>query len=240
MKVDTDLVDYIINVVKTAKLVNIDNVIIEPGIVRAMSEARTVILHSSDNVPDMPFESIGITRINDLITRYDMAKSIEKFAVEATAKEDGDVTWCTQLLLKAKGLKIDYRCFNPRKLNAPKHINDSWRFKVPLTEEAVTLLQKGTASMSAEFVTIISNDGVSFEFADDAKDVFKHTFADDAELIPDDDGEVASSTKFAHRYYVKLILAIFKNNPTGTFTVGQRGILSFPVNGLTVYVLPQV
>lgn len=89
--------------------------------------------------------------------------------------------------------------------------------------------------MGSETVSIISNDGVSFELVDVNNDVFKHTFAVDAEPLTED-----TNTKFAHRYPVKILLALFKHNPGGYFSVGAKGILSFPINNLTVFVLPQV
>ena len=240
MKLDPDTLAYILNVVKTAKLVGIDNIIIEPDAVRAMDDGRAVVLYQSENVPDMPFGSIGLTRIDVLTARYDIAKTTPNFTVETETKVDGNTTFATSLIMKGKGTKIDYRCANPTKINAPKQINDTLRFRVQLNADAVSLLQKGTAAMGAENVAIISDQGVSFELVDVNNDVFKHTFADNVELIPDTDGNVASSSKFAHRYPVKILLALFRNNPNGTFSIGQKGILSFSVNGLTVFVLPQV
>jgi hypothetical protein len=240
MKLNPESLAYILNVVKTAKLVGIDNIIIEPNAVRAMDDARTVVLFQSENVPVMEFGSIGLTRIDVLMARYDIASSTQNFSVEFDTRKDNNNEYATSLILKGKGTKIEYRCADPSKINAPRQINDVIRFSVNLTNEAVPLLQKGAAAMSADIVSIISNDGVSFELVDVNNDTFKHTFADDAQLIPDQDGNVVSSTKFAHRYPVKTLLALFRSNPSGTFSIGQKGILSFPINGLTVYVLPQV
>lgn len=240
MKLDPQSLAYMLNAVKTAKLVGIENIIIEPDCVRAMDEARTVVIYQNEDVPAMEFNSIGLSRTDVLLSRYDIASSTQNFSVEFDTKENGDNTFASSLIMKGKGTKIDYRCGDPTKINAPKNINDSVRYRVALTEEAVVLLQKGAAAMSADNVSVISNEGVSFELVDVNNDVFKHTFADSADLVPDSDGEVASTTKFAHRYPIKTLLAIFKTNPKGTFDVGARGILSFQVNGLTVYVLPQV
>lgn len=240
MKLKPESLAYVLNVVRTAKLVGIDNIIIEPDTVRAMDDARTVVIFQNEGVPDMEFNSIGINRIDVLMARYEIANSTQGFSAEVDTKNEGEDEFATSLILKGKGTKIDYRCADPSKISAPRTINDVIRYSVNLTAEAVTLLQKGVAAMTAENVSIISNDGVSFELVDVNNDIFKHTFADDAQLVPDEDGEVVSTTKFAHRYPVKTLLALFRSNPEGTFSVGQKGILSFPVNGLTVYVLPQV
>lgn len=232
MKVSPASVAYILNVVKTARLVGIDNIIIEKDLVRAMDDANSVVLFQGKDVPDMEFGSIGLTRINDLMARYEIAQSQDNFTVEANVSDDVD--FAKSLLFKGKGVKVDYRCANPEAIKAPRQINDEMKYSVQLNSEAVTLLQKGQAAMNTDDVSIISNDGVSFELSDVNNDVFKHTFAQEATAL------VGNSTKFAYHYPAKILLAIFKTNTDGIFKVGAKGILSFAMNGLTIYVLPKV
>lgn len=238
MKLDKETIEYIFNVVETGHIVNVDNIIIEPGMVRSMDEARTVGLYTNQNVPDMPFGSIGITRIHDLLTRYKSINDREDFTVEAIV--DSGEEHATQLLISAKGTDIDYRCGEPGKLAAPKSLHDVECYKVKIDEDAVKMFQLGQSTMKTEDVSLVSNNGVSFEFADSAHDIYKHKFADTVESIPNADGEAPSSLKFAHRYPAKTILALFKNNPEAEFTIGQKGMMRFPLNGLTVFVLPRV
>lgn len=233
MKLEAATIEYINSVVKTAQLIGIDNIIIEPDTVRAIDEAKTVVILQTKDVPDMPFGSIGLNRIGVFQSRYDIARVQDKFTMEAVIDDDNE--FARALTMKGKGVKIDYRCANPTTITAPKVINDAAKNRVQLTGDAVLLLQKGQAAMGADTVTIISNEGVSFEFVDVNNDVFKHTFADDAEPLTDDE-----DTKFAHRYPAKTLLALFKHNPTGTFDVGNAGTLSLEINGLNVTVLPQV
>lgn len=232
MKLTPEDVAYILNVVKTARLVGIDNIIIEPDLVRAMNDSNSVVLYQNKDVPEMPFSSIGLTRVDVLMARYEIASTRDKFSIEATVNDNDD--YARALVMKGKGVKIDYRCGNPKKLRAPRQINDTMKCKVPLNEEAVNLLQKGQGAMGCENVSIISNDGVSFELVDVNNDIFKHTFAVEATPLTDDD-----DVTFAHRYPVKILLALFKHNPEGEFSIGKKGILSFSINGLTVYVIPQ-
>ena len=233
MKLTAETIAYLNSVVKTAQLIGIDNIIIEPDLVRAIDDAKTVIILQTSGVPDMPFGSIGLNRISVFQSRYDIARVQDKFTMEAVIDDDNQ--FARALTMKGKGVKIDYRCANPTTIVAPKQINDTPKTRVQLTGDAVLLLQKGQVAMGADTVTIISNEGVSFEFVDVNNDVFKHTFADDAEALTDD-----TDTNFAHRYPAKTLLALFKNNPTGTFTVGQSGTLCLEVNGLNITVLPQV
>lgn len=123
MKLDPETVAYTLNVVKTARLVGIDNIIIEPNLVRAMDDSNSVVLFQDEDVPDMPFGSIGLTRIDTFMARYDIAKTQEKFSIEAAVQEGED--FARSLVMKGKGIKIDYRCGNqPR---SKRHVKSTTR-----------------------------------------------------------------------------------------------------------------
>jgi hypothetical protein len=234
MKLDTDEISYIQKVVRTAQMVNIDNIIIEPDKVRAIDDDKTVVLYEDENVPDMGFGSIGLNRISVFTSRLDIAKTQENFTIDAENPDEGE--YARSLTMKAKGVKIDYRCANPATIQAPRQVNDTLKYRVQLNAEAVVMLQKGQAAMSAETVTIVSNSkGVTFEIVDINNDTFSYTFTDDVEAL--DDGD---DTNFAHRYPIKILIPLFKHNYEGTFSIGQKGILNIAVDGLNLFVLPQV
>jgi len=234
MKLTTDEIIYIQKVVKTAQMVDIDNIIIEPNLVRAIDDDKTVVLFQDSDVPDMAFGSIGLNRISVFMSRLDIAKTQEGFTIELDNTNDSE--YARALNMKAKGVKIDYRCANPSTIQAPRQVNDVLKYRVPLNAEAVVMLQKGQSAMSADTVTIISNkNGVSFEIVDINSDIFSYTFTDKVETLSD-----SNDINFAHRYPIKTLLPLFKQNPEGYFSVGQKGILSISVNGLNLFVLPQV
>ena len=239
MKLDTAIIDYLFNVVKVAKLVSVENIIIEPDMVRALNEGRTIVLHSTNNVPTLAFGSLGITRISELLSQYDILKNRDDLVIEAKPSDDG---FAAQLILRTKGIKIEYNCADPRKINAPRNINDVMCYRVQLNQDVVTDLNKcSTARPTAESVSIISDgDKVRFELASINNEITEITLDEKVELVPNADGEVSSSSRFAHRYPVKTFLAMAKDSPDSAFSVGQKGIMSCPINDLTVYVLPQV
>jgi hypothetical protein len=233
MKLDDETLGYIQTVVNTAVLIGIDNIIIEAGMVRAIDENKTVVIFQDENVPTPLFGAIGLNRINVFTSRFDIIKNRDDASIEVTV-DDGRV-FARSLIMRSKGIKVDYRCANPATIQAPRQINDTMKYRVPLTAEAVMLLQKGQSAMGADTVSIISNDnGVSFELADINNDVFSHVFTQNVESL--DNGK----TTFAHRYPVKTLLSMFKSNAEGDFYVGGKGMLKFMVNGLDVYVIPQV
>lgn len=235
MRLDDDIIGYIKLVVDTAQLVGIDSIIIEDNKVRAIDDNKTVVIYQDENVPEPMIGAIGLNRISVFQSRFDIIQSRDDARVEVTV--DDDRGFVRSLNMRGKGVKVDYRCANPQTIQAPRQINDQMKFRVPLTPEAVVLLQKGQGAMGADTVSIISSpDGVAFELADINNDVFAHTFAqsDDVECIE------GGKPNFAHRYPVKTLLAMFKTNAEGDFFVGGKGMLKFVVNGLDVYVLPQV
>lgn len=232
MKLDKNTVNYIQTVVETAKLVGIDSVIIEPNLVRALDDNNTVVINQNKDVPDMPFGSIGMNRLDVFTARYDIAKTGEGFTIEAEV-DDGS-QFARAIIMKAKGMKIDYRCANPTAIKAPKQVNDVLKYRIALNPEAVSYLQKAHSAMKAETVTIVADGGVSFELSDLNNDVFKYQFADKVEVLTDGTG------KFVHRYPVKTLLPLFKQNAAGHFEIGAKGIAVFQLNGLKVFVLPQV
>lgn len=233
MKLDPEQIKFITKIVTTAQLVGIDGIIIEPDLVRGMDEDKTVVMLQDTNVVAMPFDSIGLNRISTFQSRYDIARIRDNFTIEAVVS-DGD-KFARSLTMKGKGVKIDYRCANPTTITAPKKIRDEAQQRVQLNGEAVLLYQKGLAAMGSEVVTIISNDGVSFEFSDNNADVFNHKFADSTTEIVS-----GSSDKFAHKYQAKVLSSLFKHDPDGSFTVGKAGTLNVEVNGVTITVMPRV
>lgn len=234
MKLTPEDITFIENVIRTAAIVNIDDIIIEPDRVRAIDENTTVVIIEEENVPDFDFNSIGLNRISVLLSRLAIAKDRDNFGIDAAMDDNNE--FVRTLNMTGKGTKIDFRCSNPNHIRAPKQIGDEMIARVQITKEIVDLMQKGIAAMGAEFVNLISNDEVTFEFVDVNNDVYSQVIAEEAKPL-----NGSTTTKFAHKYPAKTLLSLFKNNPNGCFEVGgQKGMLSIKVNDLTFYVLPKV
>jgi hypothetical protein len=234
MKIEPQLINYIKSVVKTASSVGIDGIIIEQSVVRAMDEEKTVVLCQTDNIPKLPFGSLGVNRITVFTDRLALVENREGFEVVPVKSDRDDQV--ISLNMKASGIKVDYRCANIATISAPKQVNDTPKYRVPLNAEAVALLARGQTAMGAETVTILSNSaGVAFELVDTNGDVFSNVFTTSAEPVGD-----AIDTHFVSRYPVKILLSLFKQNPDGCFYVGQKGTLKITVNEFDIYVLPRV
>lgn len=233
MNVNQNNIVFIQKVVKTAQLVGIDNIIIEPEFVRAIDDNKSVLILHSTDVPEMEFGSIGINRTSVFTSRLDLVSNQPKFNVSATV--DTSSKFARSLLMSASNIKVEYRCANPQTIQAPKQVNDVLKYKVSLNADAVALLQRAQLAMGADIVTIVGGEeGVSFELCDINDDTFSQVFTNTIEFLTDD-----TTPAFAHRYPIKVLQALFRHNPDGHFCIGQKGILSISVNGLTVYVLPR-
>jgi len=243
MKVDAPSLAYIQNVVKTAQLVKIGNIIIEPDKVRAIDDEKSVVLFQDVDVPKMPFNSIGLNRIDVFMNRFEVAKGVEDFELEAVMPDPDpeklDAPKFTRaLVMKGKGIKIDYRCANPATIQAPKLINDKIKYKVQINPEAVLLMSKGQSAMSSDDVTLTSDkDGVVFEMTDINGDAFTYKFADKVTLV--DKAANGKDVNFIHKYPLKVLLPLFKVSSDAPFFVTTRGMLKVVVNGLDLYVLPR-
>lgn len=243
MKVDSKTLAYIQNVVKTAQLVKIGNIIIEPDKVRAIDDEKSVVMFQTADVPKLPFGSIGLNRIDVFMTRFEIAKGIDKFELEAIMPESDPAKpnkdeFARALVMKAKGIKIDYRCANPATIQAPKLINDQIKYSVMMNPEAVLLMSKSQGAMNSDEVSLVStDDGVYFEMSDINGDVLTYKFANkvDIEAAKVDPKDI----KFNHRYPLKVLLPLFKVSANSPFFVTSRGMLKVVVNGLDMYILPR-
>ena len=242
MKVDAKTLVYIQNVVKTAQLVKIGNIIIEPDKVRAIDDEKSVVLFQDEDVPAMPFGSIGLNRIDVFMNRFELARSADKFEIEAIMPESKDNNapqFARAIVMKGKGMKIDYRCANPATIQAPKQINDTLKYQIQMNNDVVSLMAKGQTAMNSDDVSIISNkDGVSFEITDINSDAMNYKFSDGVDLV--DVKADQDDTEFSFKYPLKVILPLFKAAPSAPFFISTKGMLKIIVNELDMFVLPRV
>lgn len=226
MKLKDSEIDFIQTTVQTAQLVDIDSIIIEPGKVRGVDDNRSVVIFQ-EGIPDMSFGSIGLNRVDTFLSRLDVILGAK---TQPTIEAQIDKDYVRSLIMKTKGTKIDYRCAAPATIQAPTHIHDEIVTDITVPPEAITMLAKGLTAMgNTENLTIISNDKeVRFCLTDINQDEFNHKFSDSIDYT------------FSYKYPVKYVLTLLKKHPDGIFSVGEKGILKFELNGLGLYLMPRV
>lgn len=229
MQLQKETITHIQKAVKTAKLLGIDTICIEEGLVRAMSDDRSVLIVDANDV-ELPFEALGVSRIPQFIERYNITSEGENF----TMSLDESDAFVKSVVLKCKGTKIDYKCSNPSNIVAPRKLVDVMTYGIDITDESIQMLKRSVAAMGADELTIVSNDdGVSIEMNDVNNDIFKHELNTIAAIL---DGE---STSFAFRYPAKLLISLLQNS-TNHIEIAKKGSLKLNINGFDTFVIQKV
>jgi hypothetical protein len=236
-KLSRSVLDYIEKIVGVAKIAGIDTIILEEGKVRGIDEDHTVFILQEKDVPDLPFGAIGMTRIGVWSSRYDIAKATTGHSIEAAIDDEGkdEPSFVRSLTLKGKGIKIDYRCANPKTIKSPRQLADPITHRVQMTADAVNMLTRGQSAMSADDVSFFgSATGVCLEMKDNNSDALTYEFADTISL---ENGHTV--VDFHHHYPIKTLTALFKQNPDGYFQLTTKGMMIITVNDITVVVFPR-
>lgn len=237
MKIPQSNIDYIQNVVKTVQTVGMDKVAIESGVVRGVTDDKTVFILQTENVPTFEFGSIGISKLPVFQNRLNIVREQSNFSVEASSiKNTSEGSYVHTLTMRAAGIKVDFTCCNPKILMGVREFRDQMKVEIDLDPEIVKVLQRGINAMGGKMITIVNNEKETFfEVLDDSNDVFKYTLP--TKCIPLIENVDPS---FVFRYPADVILSLFKQNPEGSFRVGNRGILNVAVNNLNMYVMQRV
>ncbi len=251
---DNTTITFIQNVVQTAKALKIQNIIIEPGKVRALDDDQTVVIYQDSNVPSMEFGSLGLNRLDVFISRFDIIRSTPGFSLEVTTiGEDNTIgydvfdmknknkagikqpMWAKSITMSGLNTTIDYRCANPAVIKAPKNRTDNSRYQLAFTDNAFAIMQRGKTAMNSNYVTITGNSrGTQLSVTDDNGDSLKYKFGKNVNcLIP---GEEHPS--FSYNYPIEKLIPLFKNNPNTDFCITHRGFLVGTLNELTIYIAP--
>lgn len=227
-------VQTIYNTVLLCDKLGIDSLIIEPNRVRAIDEAKNLVIIQSTGIQPMSFQNIGFNRIPTFIDRYTIVSALPNFSIEVTTKETNGTTWAQSLLLKGKGTKIEYRCANPLTIQAPKELNDLIITKSKMSSDTLAALQRGQTAMRASVFTLRADDkGLFVVINDTTRDTMELQI--DRPLF-DSNGTLVT---FTHKYPGKPFLLPFKLNTSGMFDITSRGLLISLINNLAVYTIPE-
>lgn len=249
MKITNDEIVFIQKAIKAAKLLDINNIIIEPGKVRGANDGGAVFLYQNTSIPAMSFGSLALNRLNDFNARLELAKSQEKFEIEITTTAGTDNTigfdvydklihksdpmWVKLLTMTGKGTKIEYRGTNPKTIQAPRKMGGVVQYSLTLIPEVVVMIQKGKIAMKSDSVSLIGNNGtVSLSISDINGDVLQYQFTEDAIEVNGND------VNFSFKYNIDPVLSVFKSNPINTIKLTTKGTIIFDYEGLGLYITP--
>lgn len=238
MKLHIEQMMYINNVATLAQIAGIENAIIERGMIRGISDNKTVaILHErkGDGEVELPFESIALSDIKGFINRFNIIVAAPKPTFEATLDE----TEAHAKVLTMNGgpkTSVEFRCANPIVISAPKNIRDESAFEIDLDANTLSMLSKATTAMDTDIVVIKSDKkSAALELKDINGSHFSHSLGAKPKLI-----NGAKDQEFSFRYDAKLLQSLLKASNQSILKIGGRGVLNLIVNGINVFVLPMV
>lgn len=223
-----------------AATAGIDALVIEPTAVRGTNEDRTImIVHHHDVPVDMPFGSLGVGRVDTLLSRLnfmDACSDGTKSSVTATVETTPSKTYTRSLKIRSGRHSVDFRCANPDMIKAPKKISSEEKWVVVATPQLHSVLTRGQSMMGSDTVTIRAHQGsITAVIADVNSDKLEYAL-ERVEAIDDD----AEAIEFIHQYPIKSLQGLLKASGTGMFTITADGFLVLKINKLTVYIFPKV
>lgn len=246
VKLPQKVVSTLADSVEVAGLLGISSIVLDGHSVRGRhSEAGTIFVMNFDTDTTWEFGAIGITRIPELTKRLNLMKTRgDDFTIEAELKTRGeDVTYAGRLTLKHAKTKVEYKCGDPTLIKAPKGLADEEQFTCSLTRDDIKFIKSANSAMGADkliFSTPKDND--SFVISIPNKE--------DEKVVHETDGVVgylADTTTFSFAYDSKILIMainsmekILRKESLDSLDmkITRRGVLTFPVKGITTYIIP--
>lgn len=234
MKLSKHQVQWLDNLLKVARIVGIEDVIVQKDTTRAVDSNQTTLIFHPGGMPDMPCDALGLTRTNVLQARLDLMKDEESFVISLDVDTSTDTSFCRSMKMSSGKVAVDYRCGHPATIRAPKVIHGDVSHTFTIPKETIALMQRGQSAMSADtFSLILSKGVVEFELKDINGDVMVGPVTSDVNTV---DGQAAA---FHCRYPAKSVLSILKYVGDVPVSIVGKGMLKFEIDGIVVYILSQ-
>jgi hypothetical protein len=238
LKLDPELVAYIKQVLKTAQVLKFDDIVIGRDMVRGCNPVRTAVVVDT-NVPELPFDGIGIGGVTKLLTRMGLMETY-------TAEVELVNNFVMNLELKTKGMSVKYRCANPNAIKSPKSLKDVDGWTMELSPEMINQLNKGAAAMGCDTATFkCEEDDCSLILVDSDRNSYTQEFQGYIEsLFGHED-----TSNFTFHYDLPTLLNVIKfcdkpkkiEGPEGSIKliIGQGGSIVCSLNNIKVSVAPK-
>jgi hypothetical protein len=233
MKITKDTLMQIENIITSAKLVDVTDLIISNDLVRGINKAKTAFILSDLELPD-DFANLAINRPDVYKSRFNLVKNIDDCVTTAKIREKDEGDFIEQIDFKSKSVKVQYRCCNPTMISAPKSINDKEFYTIKFSQEDVDMLNKASGSIDTLNIKIEgSEEGLRYELVDLSGDTI--TVDSESQIECEED-----TFDFNFSFVQKPFLQLLKNCDIFEFSLGLKGVFKIKVNNIYFYLLPQV
>lgn len=237
--------NIIVFAAKYCNLVKIESVFITKEVITAKQDETAVYLVEPGDYDFLEFDTLYIDRISSLAPRLKLFESTKQdFEISAVIKDASNgEKWVQQLILKNNKTSVRFNCGNPARLNRdkmPRVINESLYYRFEMTKDSLETLSRGLSAMGASTMKIFTENGsVLCDVKDVEGDTLCHKIAEDFTAL-----DTNSEDDFEYEYSFKTMIPLFKeamkSNPSFDIEITRRGIMKLEVNGLSLYVIPEV
>lgn len=231
---------YLKDTLSSFKRLGIDYAIFEPNRIRATDQSNSLfVLHTTD-VTQLSFGSIGINRLDAFLDRLALASAKSNFSCEVTvekARDSKTFDFARTVLMKAKGLKVEFRCANPLTIKSPTKYGDTIGMEFDPPDELVQFLKQSKSAMSADLCHFTGDgSGVRFEVLDSNGDKLSYQIAD---VVKSTATGQAITKPFSFQYSIKTLITVLTLCSGNIQLTEHAGFLKVRVNQLDTFVVPK-
>lgn len=240
MKLSTDSIAKLENMLQVAMLAGFDKVTIKNGHMSGIKLDGTIILSTSQNIPDFEHLEVAFNRLDVLQSRIGLVKG-SPYTIEVIENKAGGTV--SSLEISNASTKIQYRCTTMQKMPKSLGLAEEWVFQIP--GKTILLVQKALSAFNSTTIHLVSKPGTDGkpELYFEASDITNEVFATKIETTMLHAGKTPPPSQiFSHVYTKASLLPLLMHiSQKGTVDVPvvitDGGILITIVNGLELYII---
>jgi hypothetical protein len=228
-------------IITLAKTIGIEGIIIDGNSVRGQSVDGLFII-TDHNIEQFKKTPIGITRVSVLFSRLNLIaenKKAPKVELEFKERDNGDKI-VMRLKIKNNRTTIDFRCGDPLMIKTKQTLKDALIYSFDLSEETIDLMIRSNAAMQTDKIKLIlDNEKVYFNINDTEGDSLKHLVSEAVTLS--DPTKTSFLVSLKHKIVLPLFKLALKEKDKINIKISEiRNVITFELNGINVYIMPEV
>lgn len=232
-----EISDFIQNIVNTAKLLEVEAVVVDSESVRGKGEG--ILILQKDNLPEeLGFDGIAF---GDIMTLGKRMNAFDDFKMQYVMREkESGYKFPYKLRMVSGKSRIEFVCLNPSQVKAPKNLKDPTYFSFMMDTDSVNLLASANSLMQSDRIVLSGKDDtVQFSASDDSAATLSHVISNDLVKLAENDQQ-----SFVYPYKYKNVVGVFrylaKQTERFEVCVTKRGFITIEVNGLNINILREV
>lgn len=234
VKLDQDIIDFLYATAKASIAVGVESLKLSGGIISGISPDHTTIVIQTDNVPDIGFQLV-MHRLDLFTQRMDLIRSDPSKMEVYVEPDPRKGIFVRSMHLRGKGVKIDYRCANPKLIETPASINDKLYTRISHDGSLLTTISKALIAVPSDAVEFVS-DGGSVQVT--LRDITSDALTMDVECTIEPLARLSTGA-FSGAYPAKSLTTLMKQaDEHELFFCSPTGSVAVMKNNLMIHLLP--